>query len=349
MDISRAFREATAHPSSAFRVRLFAFCCVVILLMCGLMGGCSRSSSTDTSGPSSTDRDVVYAAYVPAAYFLPLLVVERDALLEKRGYSIQIKSYESNTEMVSLFLNGHLDVAAQSAFTMFPVENEHPGMFKFIYGQYCKSYAFVVPTTSTIKSLGDLKNKTIGIWQSPTAEAYVKLLLQKRGLIYTRDEQQFTLKPYPASSLAAQLQNKTVDAMFGFDLPNASLVSTGKFRYLEPDAVASLIEGAKAPFNGGGFVSTRLIASNPKKAKAIKEALFEALETIRTKPEHVTAILSAKLKFTDNIARTARLDEFTWPNGELILAGEKTAAALQQAGVLLQAVDVRGMFWLSPQ
>ena len=315
---------------------------VLLLIILVFIHSCKRSNNIQ-------DR-VVTAAYVPAGYYLPFLVVESDGLLEKRGYSIELKRFNDNAHMINAFLNGHLDVTAQSAMTMFPVEQRHPGLFKFICGQYLNSYYFVVPDNSSMKTLYDLKGQTIGVWKSPTAEAYVKLLLGKIGLYEKKD---YNLQRFGAAEIAAALDNNSVNVIFGFDVPIAKLVASGRFRYLRPDIMVNLLPKDKV-FNGGAFINTRLISKNPKKAKAIRDALFEAIEKIRTDKNHVNKILAAKLGVSIEVASKAYLDEFTWPNAQLMNSAQATFNLLKEYDGLLKMgladeLDARTLFWLPSQ
>jgi ABC-type nitrate/sulfonate/bicarbonate transport system substrate-binding protein len=174
---------------------------LIIISSCVLSNGCKRPQDSRT----------VRAAYVPAGYYLPFLIVESDGLLEKRGYSMKLQSFGDNAEMISLFINGHLDVTAQSCFTMFPIETQHPGLFKFIYGQYTNSYYFMVPTSSKYLSLGHLKGAKIGTWKSPTAENYIKLILRGANLEVKRD---YDIQRFDATDLAPALENGVVPVIW---------------------------------------------------------------------------------------------------------------------------------------
>jgi hypothetical protein len=135
--------------------------------------------------------------------------------------------------------------------------------------------------------------------------------------------------------------------IFGFDVPLAKLQSTGNFKYLEEDSVSRLLPKPYHVFNGGGFMSTRLITSNPKKANAVKEALREALSIIRSNPRHVSEVVAAKLRATEEIARNTKFDEFTWPNEELVSSAGRTLQLLREANMVQGHFEARSMFWWS--
>jgi len=248
--------------------------------------------------------------------------------------------------MVNLFLNGHLDVAAQSAMTMFPVEQEHPGLFKFLYAQYNNSYYYVVPKNSPINHLRDLKGKKIGIWRSLTAEAYVKLTLARIGLRYDKEPKDYDFQAFGANDLTAAMENGKVEVLFGFDTQVAKLVSSGNFRYLEEDAINNLMPDGCQVFNGGAFIRTRLITENQRKARAIRDAFFEAIESIRRDPERAKLILLDRVKMDRKLAPDLRLDTFTWPNEQSMTSAERTFGLLKDHNVMTGEINIRGLFWM---
>jgi ABC-type nitrate/sulfonate/bicarbonate transport system substrate-binding protein len=293
--------------------------------------------------------NIVTAAYVPAGYYLPFIIMENDGLLSKRGYQLKLNSHKSNAEMINQFINGRLDVTAQSALTMFPVEEKHPGKFKFIYAQEMQGYSFVVPDKSTIKTLSDLKKKKIGIWTSPTAEVAIKIALHHEGL----NKGDYDTKRYPADQVVSALENKQVDAVFLFDVPAQHLVNSKNFRYLASDTalnnILDVIEDGKLRhipiFNGGAFINQKLISSNPAKAQAIRDALLEAIIIINKEPERVRGILAKKIGALDVDAQNAHYDIFYAPEDKAVESSKKTLELLKNNGVVTADKINDNLFW----
>lgn len=294
------------------------------------------------AGCSSGDENVVRAAFVPAAYYLPFLVVENDGLLEKRGYGLQLQRYNDNAEMISAFLNDNLDVTAQGANTMFPVEMENPGRYKFVYGQYVRSYFYVVPDSLAYNNLADLAGDTIVTWRSPTAEVFIKLTMRRQGIA----DSVYHISRVGATEWAPALENGVATTVFGFDVPVAGLLAQPEFRVLQPDAVENLFL-EEPEFNGGAFIRTKLIVEDPAKARAIREALFEALETIRSEPDRVRSILANRLGAAPEVVAEAALDRFAWPNQQMIDHAQRMWQELGEQGFLQGETDIQNLFWLS--
>jgi taurine transport system substrate-binding protein len=283
----------------------------------------------------------VKAAYVPAGYYLPFLVVESEGLLTKRGYALELTSFQDNAQMVSLLLNDQLDVTAQSCLTMFPVEADNPGLVKYVYGQYLQSYYFVTKEGSGINDLAGIKGKKIGTWKSPTAEKFIRMCLDVEGLKYDDD---YTIEKYNANQWPEMLENDVVPVVFGFDSGVAMLLSRGGYKVIAPKALEHLLPGARI-FNGGGFIRTKLISRDPAKAEAIRDALLEAIEIIRTKPDRVASVVEKKLGMPPNSETLVAFDEYETPNENMYLAADQTMKLLERNGFIKKEVQVRDLFW----
>lgn len=331
-----------------------------LLIALFLVVGCGKRADApkpvQANNPSQPKQfEVVRSAFVSAGYYLPFIVVKHERLLEKRGYTIELTKYQDNTHMVNLFLNGNLDVTAQSSFTMFPTEADHPGIAKFIYGQYAGSYFFMVPSGSPIRALADLRGKTIGTWKSPTAVNYIRILLKSAGMQMEEEGKErgdYKVQRFGATEWPAALENGVVPAVYGFDVLLARLAITGKYRYVAADSIEKMLNGQKV-FNGGAFVSAKLIAENPKKARAIREALLEAIKIIQTDPELTARIAAEDLLPAEaplderlKIARASHFDTFALPDEALMKSAEQTLQLLVDDGIVPKRLNVRDLFWL---
>lgn len=314
---------------SRILLRAAALCAALLAI-----AGCGPGD--DGAPPSKT----VSVAYVPAGYYAPLVIAAAKGMFERRGYTFELKRFNDNSLMINTFINGQLDLTAQSSFTMFDIEAKRPGHFSFVYGQLANSYFFIAPSSGEINSIGDLKGKKIGTWQSPTAVAYVRLLTLRSGL----SESDFEIVRFPVSDVAAALQNKLIDAAFTFDVQCEYLVQGGAYKYVERDAIRAFQNDRNvqfALFNGGGIVNRHLIEREPEKLQAIKDVMREAIAYIENDPVGARTLLAERLNVTLKDYSRIPLDDFQMPNESLRQSAADTAQLLVRSGVVSQAIDTR--------
>ena len=276
---------------------------------------------------------------VRAAYYLPEFVVYKNGYLAARGYDVELKIYERNTDMINDYLSGRLDVVAQGALTLFPMELRYGNRFLFVYGQNSSSYSFLVPQNSKISSLQQLQGKTIAIWTSTTADTAVKLVMLKAGGIQPK-----TIDRVDISTLNLVLANKKADAVFTTDVFISQALREKWGKYLEP---APLTHYVLNPFfNGGGFITPELARREPKIAKDIQGAFDEAITFIDAHNQDARSMLPDFVKtVTLQDAAAAPLDEFVPIDKVDGASAQKLADLLQAQGFLNSHLAVDPLFY----
>jgi NitT/TauT family transport system substrate-binding protein len=286
---------------------------------------------------------IITAAYVPSGYYLPILIADENGYFRDAGYTLKLQRFNNNALMISSFINGNLDLTAQSALTMFPVEVAHAGTFKYVYGQFANSYFFLVPSNSKIGKLSDLRGRTIGTWQSATAVAFIKIILSSSGL----SESDYKIVRYNATDVSSALVNGNVDAVFLFDAQAENLVQNFGAKYLDKSAIANIQtpSGMVRLFNGGAMINSALIKSDPQMAQAIQSALLKAINYINQQPVAARVQLNTALNIHLRNPDAVQLDVFQPIDGTLIATASDTAALMAAHGLLSGAPDVSQMFW----
>ena len=308
-----------------------------------VLSSCDEKTTIDTDSSSSTRT--VKAAFSPSAFYLPLLVVQHERLLDEYGYTLELTEIPNNAVLVSQFLTGKIDITAQNFMTMYKLQEDHPGFFKFVYGQYNRSYGFLVQRSSNIETLADIKGEKVGGWQSPTVPSYMKCILHHFGLRqFNIDEQLELINP-------ALMQDKFIDG-------DVAVLLTADV-YLEAlqkehsDVVklnANLNQQLLSPglelFGGGGFMRTAAIIEDPDKARAIRAAISEAIDIINNDRSRIYRILSQKLDLPLEVIEGAPIDKFSLPNETLVASAEATYKLMVDADVTAGGLkDLSGIFW----
>lgn len=288
----------------------------------------------------SADRTkVIRMGAVPAAYYLPIFVVQEKGFLKTRGYESRVEVFSANTNMMDAFLTGNLEIAAQSSGTLFPLESRQPNRFRFIYGQNNKSYSFIVAENSEIQSLKDLEGKKVATWPSPTAQLAIQLSVKPFF-----DPSKVAIQPVEFKLLNQVLFQKEVEAVFNTDVFTAQAIRSGKARYLEQLPLPKYVMDPF--FNGGGFINPKLITEDPKMAKAIKEAFDEAIQYINEHNEEAR-LLIAKPEYVpaekeDILA--APLDEYISVEQVNIEQAQRLADIFLEKNMLAKKIDVSKLF-----
>jgi len=285
-------------------------------------------------------EEIVTAAYVPAGFYAPILIADRLGYFRDEGLTLKLVRYNDNSLMISQFINGNLDLTAQSALTMFPIAEKYPDSFVYVYGQYAKSYFFVTTSSSPIKKISDIRGAKVGTWQSPTAVAYIQLLASKVGV----QPAQYEVRRYGVTDVPSTLVNGTSDIIFTFDFPAQALVQTGKYRYVEPDALHELLGHGVPLFNGGAMISRALMKRDPAKAKAIQDALARSIGYIQGHPAEAKRILADILNVPLQSPGDVHLDTFVATDDEAKTAASSTYALMVKSGLAQGGLDVTSLF-----
>ena len=308
-----------------------------LLLLFGALVACD-TTPTPVQPPPPQTKPIIRMGAVPAAYYLPVFVVQEKGLLKKRGYESTVAVSNSNTTMLDDFYVGDLDVTAQSSATMFPREANIPGRYKFIYGQNSRSYAFLVLKASPIKSMSDLKGKRIATWRSPTARLAVELCVQAFF-----DPNDMIVEPMDFGNLNDALYEKRVDAVFSTDVFIAKAIRDGRAQYLEQFPLSKYVMDPF--FNGGGFIQASIARDNPAQAKAIQEAFEEAIQFIHDNEREARLLMAKYVPAEEADLLNAPIDEYI-PNAKIDLGkAQELADILFARGQMEKRLDVRSLFF----
>lgn len=310
-----------------------------LLLGAVVVGVTGTASRREASGRE------VRAAYQNGGSYLPFLVVEDRALLQKRGFTLRLTRYPGDRleQLLFDFLNNKVDVTAHSGVTLLPLSAAYPGAFAFLYGQFADSYFFLARDT-TLSRLSDLEGLTVVTWPSPTAEVLAALAIRNRGS-----------RSNPPAIIATEdwLERLATDSTlvaFAYGRHVVKLQHQG-FRVVDQNAVRYVGPGSddhrSRLFNGGGVIRTQLVVRYPTKARAIRDALFEAMEIIDTEPDYIADLLSRQTGLDEPDARAMPLDEFMWPTEALSESAEQLEIAMHGHGIYngLQA-RLANLFWI---
>lgn len=247
-----------------------------LILSTGLFAGCGASSSGSGFG-----KTVI--AYAGGTCEAPTFAALHKGFFKEEGLDVEL--VQAGFEQLKQGLTtGKID-AAQSNFAWFkPIEQ---GMnVKLTAGIHTGCIKAVTPQNSGIKSIKDLKGKTVGvdaIGGGPMIALSAKL--RENGLDPKTDVQ---WKAYPGPQLDEAIKKNEIQAYMTWDPFPTQAHDHNNHLYL-------LDIGADEPFKNNYCcfvgVGGNLVKENPEKAAAITRALLKAAEWVGSNPKEAAQIL----------------------------------------------------------
>ena len=223
-------------------------------------------------------------------------VLKHTDILEKNGLEAEFIGRSYGPVLNKIALAGEIDViltADQPAAALFSKKKGWIGIGRLMYNRTLT----YVPPNSPIKTIGDLKGKTIGIPIGAAAERVTVEALKREGLDPQKDVTIINLGIMEQGPIVLSGKNGLtwgkIDALSGFDPAPAIFESQGLIRVLDIGRVCSLV-----------LMNKHFIASNPGVAQKLMQSVFDAYDYYRQNVEQANAwfMKEAGLKNADQNA-----------------------------------------------
>ncbi len=237
-------------------------------------------------------------------------VLKRTDILKKNGLTVEFVGRTFGPELNEAALAGALDVvltADQPAAALFQKSDQWSGIGRLMYNR-TSTY---VPAISPLKSLKDLKGKTIGLPVGAAAErifyeALTTAGLEKKDVKVTHLNMPEHLPLVKRASLESKSWDQ-FDALAGFDPIPAILEAEGRLKTLHAGKVCSLILMKKGSGNRIGF-------SDEKLAKALIQSIDEAYTYYKNNFDQVNQWFAEEAKMKDVPQKVFELTNALEPN-----------------------------------
>ena len=200
-------------------------------------------------------------------------VLKQTPLLSEQGLKGNFIGFESGAPLNEAALSGGVDVlftADQPAATLLSKNPEWVIIGRLMYNRV----SLYVPPNSPVKTVADLKNKTVGMPFGAAAQRMALKAEKNAGLEPEKDVKNINIGIYEQSDLVKDPQAVKwgqVDALAGFDPSPAVFEEKGLVRNLEVGKVVSLI-----------VMSKEYIKKNPKAPVQFLKAFHNAYGYYRT-------------------------------------------------------------------
>ncbi len=265
----------------------------------------------------------VRIGYLPIYVDLPLFVAQEKGFFERHGITADLKRFGASPEIGTALVNGDIQAGASVAYSVvLSTESRDPGKLKIfvVDSETPENYlsSFVVLADSGIKTMSDLKGKKIASFPGPTAITFGKMVLEKFHLDPSNDVNFFELD---AGSHLDALSAKTVDALFTYEpIATQAVLEKNAIKLLAGAVESQIIN----PWQAGVWViSSEFATKQPREARAVMLAIYDAIDYIRSNPQDAKKSLSAYTKIKPDVAQAT-------PTIPFAKIGEADVATLQK-------------------
>jgi len=298
--------------------KLLSVAVSIVLLISLTLGlsGCNTTKNSETTSTSTTTQSSQVSfgktviAYAGGTCEAPVFAALQEGFFAKEGLDVQLVQMDFDQLKTGL-ATGKVD-AAQANFAWFkPIEQ---GMdVKLTAGIHTGCIKAVAPANSGIKTIADLKGKTIGvdaIGGGPMIA--LSIALRAAGLDPQKDVQ---WKAYPGPQLDQAIANGEIQAYMTWDpFPTLDVMNNNYTTLLDI--------GKDDPFKNEYccFVGVNgdLVKNNPAKAAAITRAILEGATWVGQNPQQAAQIESDNNYVGGDVSmNAAMLASYTWNPGVL--------------------------------
>ncbi len=284
---------------------------VLVLLTAGIfavslvVAGCSSSKK---AGERTAEAKKVKIAYYGGTCEAPTYIAYEKGIFKQKGLDVELVKVNFETLKEGM-ATGKIDAVQVSSGELKPIEQ---GLdIKITDGVHTGCIQTVVPINSTIKSVKDLKGKTIGVEAiGGVPMTLLSIELGKNGI---NPKTGVTWKAFPAPQLTQALEKGEIDVFSTWDPFGQIALNNKKVRLIFSNTHTAPYKENYCCFIG---INGKLIAEKPNVAKAITEALREASLWVEQNPGEAARI-SIDKKYTSGelVTSSQLLDDYKFePN-----------------------------------
>ena len=262
--------------------------------------------------------------------FAPLTLAKEEGLFKKHGLDVTIKKIPQKDRHLVL-ASGDIQCAATTVET-WVVWNANGVATTQIF-QLDKSYgADGMVVKPNITKITDLKGKTVAASAPGTAPYFTLAWMLKKNGLSLKDVRIVNLEPQAAAN-AMIAGNNDIDAAMTYE-PYLGAVRA------KPEAGKIIATTLDYPMVMDTFGCTpKFLAENPKAAKALADAYFDAVDMIKADPKKSFEIMGADVKQTGEAFEKSQA-YLRWQDraaNEKFFAGEHAAFSKEVADLLMEA------------
>ena len=256
--------------------------CVITLMGCsGKAPGSSTSAEAKEETKEQTDFTIAFATWIGYA---PLFIAEEKGYFKEAGISPKITIIEDESEYAAAMVSNSI----QGLGNVLDREIIHFALGtpeKFLFAMDESAGGDGVIASGEIKSVADLKGKTVALDKSSTSYFFFLTILKENGL----KEDDVTITEMGASDAGAAFVAGKVDAAVTWEpwLTNASQREGGHVLASSKDYPKTIVDVLT--------VRSDFAAANPKTVAALEEAWYKAIDFYKQNPQEGNLMMAKGL------------------------------------------------------
>jgi NitT/TauT family transport system substrate-binding protein len=252
-------------------------------------------AAAPVSAPAADITLTVGKANPVSDAIIPVNIGDQLGIFKKHGLTLSISTFGGGGKMVQAMTAGAIDIGDGAGTEMAFTAKGAPMLAICESTTTAPFLGIGVPWDSPVKTLADLKGKTVGVSSPGSFSDWSAHELSRKEGWGDDGVKTVAIGGGPGPALAA-LRAHLVDAVIGNTSQFLAFEETKDGRLLAP---VSSFEGNVA--SGALFASNHLIATNPGAIRAFLAAWIETVEFMRTHKAETVKMESALNHFDENV------------------------------------------------
>jgi NitT/TauT family transport system substrate-binding protein len=265
---------------------------------------------------AQAQSDKILIGYWPIASGLPLYAGLERGFFKEAGLNVEGVKFQSAQQVAEAMITGRIHGSANgtASAVLALAEITSPGLFKIICSNPSNHKLvldqFVVPIDSPIKSISELKGKTVASGPGIQNLTLAKMILEKNGVTDAR------VIEMPIGQHVPSLAAGQLDAVYTLEPTGTAGRLRGLTRVLENGVISKYILGnADAPwFGGSASVTSTFLKDQPELAKKYIAAYARSVDFVRKNPAQVRQHLDGFTSIDPSLVKEVSLSGFTLYN-----------------------------------
>ncbi|MEV4169581.1 ABC transporter substrate-binding protein [Nonomuraea sp. NPDC049709] len=305
------------------------------LSACG--GGGEQSGTTGAASPGGLEKTQLLVGVVPVPSSASLFIAEKRGFFKEEGLTVKTEIIQAPTAVMPKIVNGSMDAFMTSYVVLMTINDSGAAklkLFQHTMGGAPGFSAVVVAKDSPIKTVADLKGKTVAVnVLKALGQTVTNAHLQAAGL----KPEDVKFVPVAFADQLGALSTGKVDAAWLVEPFLSAAMKSGATQIV--DTVTGVTEGV--PIDGWG-VTEQWLAKYPKTAAAFHRALAKAQQVAGADRKAIDEVVPTYTQIPADVAATMKVGAFTMEADRASV--QKLADLMHGYGYLKAKVDVGQLF-----